>query len=123
MIDSFSTLPSPTIQGQYSQESLLSTYKRNKWIKDKSSDIVIIGAGQSGLHMASILARCGYQNVTVMEQYGSILNGIDDDEDDMRNYFDENSLIHANYDVFFDLLQLYGTDTIDFFALKNNNIE
>jgi hypothetical protein len=40
----------------------------NKFPTDKNSPIAIIGSGPSGIHMASLLKKEGYQNITIFEK-------------------------------------------------------
>lgn len=50
------------------QESLISTYKKHKWINDRDSKIVILGATTSSIHFASILKqKYGFNDITILE--------------------------------------------------------
>eukprot|EP01083_Nonionella_stella_P037990 103503_1 len=48
------------------------TPKPKQWIRDKNSNVVVIGAGPAGIHMASLLSKAGYQNVQILEKTNRI---------------------------------------------------
>jgi len=50
-----------------SQKELLSTYKRHRWTQDKDSSIVVIGGNLAGIHLATLLKRRGFHDITVLE--------------------------------------------------------
>ena len=89
---------------------LLSKYKRHNWIKDKESEIVIIGAGPAGIHMASILKRSGYLNVTILEEsnrFGGKCHTIKDDTHSDMVHEMGSAYIHSNYNTTLEIIKRY----------------
>eukprot|EP01084_Bolivina_argentea_P042259 77948_1 len=54
------------------QHQLASIHSRQIWTQNKHSSIAIIGAGASGVHMASLLSKSGYNNLTIFEKENRI---------------------------------------------------
>ena len=66
-----------------SQKELLSTYKRHHWTQDKDSSVVVIGGTLAGMHLATLLKRRGFDDVTVLELADPTLSpGLVHDHDD-----------------------------------------
>eukprot|EP01083_Nonionella_stella_P005295 15316_1 len=117
----------PHIELEENQQSLLASYTRHNWVRDKDSSIVIIGAGQSGIHMASILKRHGFNNITIMEKngsYGGKCLSIKDNTNDQHITHELGSCyIHSNYDAFFELLGLYDDSNNELIPIQNEQCE
>lgn len=108
-----------------SQSELIKTYTKHKWVDDKDSSICIIGAGQAGIHMASLLMRAGFRNVVVMEcnaqdsAIGKLVSIRDDDYDVVHDL--GSAYIHPNYKAFFHLLEQYGDAKQDLVPINHSN--
>jgi len=116
----------PRIAIHESQEELLLSYKKNQWTHNKDSKIMIIGAGEAGIHMASILIRSGFHDVTIIEQHNtfggkSMLNdtqhsprsdGFADTDSDIIYELGCSGYIHSNFDAFFELMSLYEDEPL-----------
>jgi len=108
-----------------SQSELIETYTKHKWVEDKDSSIVIIGAGQAGIHMASLLIRAGFRNVVVVE-----CNDTDDASGKLVSIRDEeyevvhdlgSAYVHRNYSAFLHLLDLYGDRAEDLVPVDHSD--
>lgn len=75
---------------------------------DKSKKIIIIGAGPAGIHMASLLTKAGFKNITLLEKSNRICGK-------SKTFIDKYSIphelgtcyTHPQYHAIFDLLEEY----------------
>jgi len=97
-----------------SQKELLSTYKRHHWTQDKDSSVVVIGGTLAGMHLATLLKRRGFHNVTVLELADPTLahgHGlVHDDDDDANTAMTEpaSTWMLRNPDTLNELIALYA---------------
>jgi len=107
------------------QSELIQTYTKHKWVDDKDSSICIIGAGQAGIHMASLLLRSGFRNVVVIEcnaqdsASGKLLSVPDEEYDVVHDL--GSAYIHPNYSAFFHLLDVYGDRKTDLIEVDHSS--
>ena len=101
------------------------TNSSTNWKNDKSSRIVIIGAGPAGIHMASLLKKQGFINVTILERNEELTETKDQSwnergksvtiKDDEYNCVHEmgTCYTHPKYDEIRKLLKEYDPDNVE----------